>query len=99
MIAAGQPLSVFGDNLMVDLDISTPNLPPGTRLRVGNAVVEVTPEPHDGCRKFQARFGADACRFVQAPATRAHNLRGIYWRVIQAGLVQVGTEIEVISRP
>ena len=70
LIANGQPLSVFGDNLFVEFDISAANLPAGTRLRVGEAVVEVTPLPHDGCRKFHGRFGQDALRFVQAPATR-----------------------------
>jgi hypothetical protein len=70
IIANGQPLTVFGDNLFVDLDISAANLPLGTRLRVGQAVVEVTAKPHNGCHKFKARFGEDALRFVQAPPTR-----------------------------
>lgn len=98
LIANGQPLTLFGDNLFVELDISTGNLPAGTRLRVGGAVVEVTPKPHNGCRKFQARFGTDALRFVQAPATREQNLRGIYWRVVEAGEVDVGAEVRVLSR-
>jgi hypothetical protein len=98
LIANGQPLTLFGDNLFVDLDISAANLPTGTRLRVGEAVVEVTPKPHNGCRKFQGRFGQDAFRFVQAPPTRDQNLRGIYWRVVEAGEAAVGDEIRVLSR-
>ena len=98
LIANGQPLTVFGDNLFVDLDISAANLPTGTRLLVGQAVVEVTPKPHNGCKKFQARFGQDAYRFVQAPPTRDQNLRGIYWRVVEAGEAAVGAEVRVLSR-
>jgi MOSC domain-containing protein YiiM len=98
LIANGQPLTLFGDNLFVDLDISAANLPTGTRLRVGEAVVEVTPKPHNGCGKFRARFGPDALQFVQAPPTRNQNLRGIYWRVIEAGEAEVGAQIRVLSR-
>ncbi len=98
LIANGQPLDVFGDNLFVDLDLCASNLPVGARLRVGAALVEVTPMPHDGCLKFRGRFGLDALRFVQAKATRHQNLRGIYWRVVEAGLAGVGDPIRVISR-
>jgi MOSC domain-containing protein YiiM len=99
LMANGQPLTTSGDNLVVELDISSANLPIGTRLRVGAATVEVSPKPHNGCHKFQGRFGADALRFVQTPETRHHNLRGIYWRVIEAGDAAVGSPILVISRP
>jgi MOSC domain-containing protein YiiM len=98
LIANGQPLTLFGDNLFVDLDISAANLPTATRLRVGAAVVELTPKPHNGCHKFQGRFGGDAFRFVQAKPTRDRNLRGIYWKVVEAGEVYVGAEIRVLSR-
>ena len=99
LIANGQPLTLFGDNLIVDLDLSAVNLPTGTLLRVGAAVVEVTPKPHDGCHKFRGRFGAAALRFVQAPPTRHLNLRGIYWSVVDPGEAQVGDAIEVMRRP
>jgi len=99
LVANGQPLATFGDNLFVDLDLSARNLPPGTRLRVGEAEVEVTAKPHNGCRKFHGRFGADALQLVQAPATRAQNLRGVYWKVVAAGLARVGDPIEVLVRP
>jgi hypothetical protein len=99
LIANGQPLDLFGDNLFVDFDISARNLPAGTRLRVGEATVEVTAKPHNGCAKFHARFGADALRFVAAKPTRDHNLRGIYWRVVEAGEIFVGAPIRVLSRP
>jgi len=98
LIANGQPLTLFGDNLFVDLDISKANLPAGTRLRVGEAVVEVTPMSHDGCSKFHRRFGPDALHFVNAKPTRDQNLRGIYWRVIESGEVSVGSPIVVLAR-
>lgn len=99
LIANGQPLGVFGDNLFVDLDISTPNLPAGARLAVGEATVVVTPKPHDGCLKFKKRFGSDALRLVQARPTRERNLRGVYWRVVETGVARVGDPVRVLSRP
>jgi MOSC domain-containing protein YiiM len=98
LIANGQPLTLFGDNLVVDLDLSDANLPTGSRLRVGEALVEVTPKPHNGCLKFRQRFGADALVFVQAPPTRPRNLRGVYCKVVEAGTITVGDRIEVLSR-
>lgn len=99
LIANGQSLAIFGDNLFVDLDLSVANLPIGSQLRVGGALVEVTPMPHDGCSKFNARFGNDALRFVNTKPTRHLNLRGIYWRVIEAGEIEIGSPVQVLSRP
>jgi MOSC domain-containing protein YiiM len=97
LIANGQPLTLFGDNLFVDLDLSAGSQQPGTRFRVGGAIVEATAKPHNGCAKFQQRFGADALRFVAAPATRDHNLRGVYWKVVEAGEVRIGDPIERLA--
>ena len=99
LIANGQPLTFFGDNFIVELDLSAGNLPPGTRLGVGEAVVEVTAKPHNGCLKFRDRFGKDALSLVQAPETRHWNLRGIYWKVVQGGRVAQASPIRVLSRP
>ena len=99
MIANGQPLTVFGDNLFLALDLSVENLPTGTRLRLGRALLEVTAKPHNGCRKFAARFGHDALRLVSNPELRHRNLRGIYMCVVEAGEVAVGDAVAVVSRP
>ena len=99
LVCNGQPLTEPGDNLVVDLDISVENLPIGTRLQVGQALVEVSPKAHNGCKKFAARFGQDALRFVNAKETRHLNLRGIYWQVLQAGDVAVGDPIHVLRQP
>ncbi len=98
LIANGQPLPLFGDNLILELDLSQENLPLASRLRAGSAVLEVTPKPHNGCAKFRARFGDDALRFVSRPPQRHLNLRGIYLRVVEAGEVAVGDVIEVLER-
>jgi MOSC domain-containing protein YiiM len=99
LIANGQPLTLFGDNLFVELDLSAANLPFGTQLRVGAARVEMTPMPHNGCLKFKGRFGQDALHFVQAKETRDQNFRGVYWKVIEPGEAQIGDAIQVLSRP
>lgn len=93
LIANGQPLELFGDNLIVEFDLAEPQLPIGAQLTMGTATFEVTPKPHNGCKKFLVRFGADALRFVSLPETRPLNLRGVYMRVIEAGDVQVGDPI------
>ena len=95
LLANGQPLGLFGDQLFLDLDLSSENLPTGTRIRVGQALLEVTGLPHNGCRKFGARFGAEALRFVSRAGLRHRNLRGIYVRVIEDGEVAVGDRVQV----
>ena len=82
-----------GDQLFVDLDLSDGNLPPGTRLTIGSAVIEVTPLPHTGCAKFVERFGVDAMKFVNSPSGRALRLRGLNARVVQPGTIRVGDSI------
>ena len=79
-----------GDQLFLDLDLSADNLPAGTRLSLGSAVIEVTPPPHLGCQKFVARFGLDAMKFVNSPLGKQLHLRGINAKVVQAGVVRVG---------
>jgi MOSC domain-containing protein len=98
LIANGQALGLFGDNLFLDLDLAAASLPIGSRVRVGRALLEVTPKAHNGCRKFTSRFGDDALRFVADPARRPLNLRGIYLRVIENGTVAVGDRVEVVTR-
>ncbi len=85
--------SLAGDNLYVDFDLSHENLMPGQRLAIGTAMLEVTAVPHNGCKKYAQRFGKDAVRFVNTPLGKALRLRGIYAKVIQAGVVTVGDVI------
>jgi MOSC domain-containing protein YiiM len=82
-----------GDNLFVDLDLSVDNLPPGTRLSVGSALLEITEVPHKGCRKFSERFGVEATRFVNSRDGLRLHLRGIYARIVEPGVVAVGDTI------
>lgn len=82
--------ALAGDQLFIDLDLSEENLPPGTWLALGSAVIEVTDEPHTGCSKFVERFGTDATRFVNSPVGQRLHLRGINAKVVQAGTIRVG---------
>ena len=79
-----------GDQLFIDLDLSAGNVPPGTRLAIGSAVIEVTAMPHTGCGQFLERFGLDAQKFVNSPIGRELQLRGINARVVQPGVIRVG---------
>ncbi|MDQ3168939.1 MAG: MOSC domain-containing protein [Acidobacteriota bacterium] len=82
--------ALAGDQLYLELDLSQDNLPPGTRIGIGSAVIEVTSQPHTGCGKFVERFGLDAMKFVNSPVGRQLNLRGINARVVQAGTIRRG---------
>jgi hypothetical protein len=82
-----------GDQLYVDFDLSTSNLPPGTRVEVGSALIEITAQPHTGCGKFISRFGVDAQKFVNTGVGRELKLRGIYARIITGGTVRNGDVI------
>ncbi len=86
-----------GDQLFVDLDLSAANLPPGTRLAIGEAVIEVTEQPHTGCAKFTERFGLEAMRWVNSPVGRELNLRGICARVLEPGVIQRGDSVTKVT--
>lgn len=83
-----------GDQLFIDMDLSADNMPPGTRLALGSAVVEVTDQPHTGCHKFVARFGADAMKFVNSPVGKQLRLRGLNAKVVQPGVIRVGDGVK-----
>jgi hypothetical protein len=82
-----------GDQLFVDMDLGADNLPPGTRLQLGTAIIEVTAEPHTGCAKFVERFGADAMKFVNAVEHTKLHLRGINAKVVRRGRIRVGDRL------
>lgn len=86
-----------GDQLYVDLDIGKDNLPPGTRIAVGDAVLEVTAEPHLGCGKFSRRFGVDALKIVNSDTGRQMRLRGLNAKVVQPGPIAIGDEVRKLD--
>lgn len=79
-----------GDQLYLDMDLSPDNLPPGARLSLGTATLEITDCPHNGCKKFLARFGPDAMEFLAAPEGKSRRLRGVYAKVVTSGTVRPG---------
>lgn len=82
-----------GDQLYVDMDLSNGNLPAGTRLGIGDAVVEVSSMPHTGCAKFAGRYGPVALRFVNVGEGRQRRFRGMYAFVVQSGEFRVGDKV------
>lgn len=94
-LVAGEPgrRALAGDQLYVDFDLGGANLPAGSRVQVGDAVLEVSPLPHTGCAKFIERFGQDAGRWVNTGPGRELNLRGINAVVVQAGTVRIGDPV------
>ena len=90
--------ALAGDQLYVDLDLSVDNLPPGARIAVGEAVLEVTDKVHLGCAKFVRQFGEEAMRFVNSRAGRRLRLRGLNARVVTAGTVRPGDAVTVVHR-
>jgi MOSC domain-containing protein YiiM len=90
--------ALAGDQLYVDFDLSDDNIPPGTQLAIGSAIVEVSAVPHTGCQKFSARFGVDALKFVNSPEGKRFHLRGINTRVVRSGTVRVGDVITKVQR-
>ncbi len=89
--------ALAGDQLYVDLDLSDENLPCGTRLELGTAVLETTALPHNGCKKFVERFGLEAMKFVNSPVGKSHHLRGIYAKVVRSGTVRRGDMIRKLG--
>jgi hypothetical protein len=88
--------ALAGDQLFVDFDLSEANVPAGTRLAIGTAVVEVTPPPHTGCSKFADRFGKDAVKFVNSPIGKELHMRGVNAKVVQSGSVRNGDAVKKI---
>lgn len=97
LVAGGDPdrWPLAGDQFFVDLDLTVDNLPAGSRLRIGSALIEVTPKPHNGCRKFSARFGVDAVRWVNADTGQRR--RGLNAIVVEPGTVRVGDTITKLA--
>lgn len=89
--------ALAGDQLYLDFDISVTNLPVGSHLRLGSAIIEVTAHPHAGCIKFMNRFGVEAIRFVNSPRGRQMRLRGLNARVIAGGRIRLGDPVSKVA--
>jgi MOSC domain-containing protein YiiM len=92
----GARWALAGDQLFVDFDLSEANIPAGTRIEIGSAILEVSATPHTGCAKFSERFGKDALKFVNSPDGKQLHLRGINARVVQAGEIRVGDVVRKV---
>ncbi len=83
-----------GDTFVCDLDMTEANLPTGTRLAVGTAVLRVSEVWNDACAKWKVRHGEAAFTWVRAhPQLR---LRGVLCSVAQDGVIRNGDALEVL---
>ncbi|MFT5632095.1 MAG: hypothetical protein ACI9HB_003282 [Gammaproteobacteria bacterium] len=82
-----------GDTMIVDMDLGVENLPNGTRLGIGSAVVEVSDKFNTACIKWQGRYGAESLRWLNLRKNRDYRLRGILCRIVQDGVVRLGDEL------
>lgn len=98
LVANGQPLELHGDNLFLSLDLSEDNLPTGSLVRLGEALLRVTPQAHNGCKKWVQRFGLAPMKLNLDPAHRKRHLRGLYLEVVEDGSVTVGDQAVVVAR-
>ena len=100
VLAANEPdrerWPLAGDQLYVDFDLAVEALPPGRRIAIGSAVLEISDKPHTGCAKFSARFGSDALRWINSPDGRAHRMRGVNARVVASGTIREGDPIRTL---
>jgi hypothetical protein len=85
--------ALAGDNIVADLYLGSENLAPGQKILAGSAVLEITDVPHEGCKKFASRYGAEALRFVNVRPGKDLRLRGVYARVVEPGVIAVGDQI------
>ena len=88
--------ALAGDQLYIDIDLSDDNLPPGSQLAIGSAIIEISAQPHSGCKKFSSRFGVEAMKFVNSSEGKQLHLRGINTRVVRAGTIRVGDLVKKV---
>jgi len=86
-----------GDQIYVDLDLSTQNIPAGTELKIGTAVLKVSSSPHNGCKKFAQRFGQDSMRFVNSKMGKANRFRGLNAYVLKEGTISAHDSVEILE--
>jgi hypothetical protein len=98
LVAHGQPLELHGDNLFLTLDVSSDNLPVGSLLEIGQALLRVTPVAHNGCKKWAQRFGLAPMQLNMTHELRGLRLRGLYLKVVRDGRVAVGDTVVVRER-
>lgn len=83
-----------GDTFICDLDMTEANLPVGTLLAVGTAVLRVSDVWNDACAKWKVRHGEAAFDWVRTHPTL--RLRGVLCSVDQDGVIRNGDAVEVL---
>ena len=85
-----------GDSIVADLDCGIANLPPGTLIRAGTALLRVSDVFNAGCAKWKLRYGADARAFIDAHGHPGLRLRGVLCAVEQDGEVALTDRLQLV---
>lgn len=87
-----------GDTIIADLDTSLTNLPPGSLLQAGTAILRVSDEFNEGCVKWKVRYGQAAKDWITAPGHPQLRLRGVLCAVEQDGFIRAGDALTKLDR-
>jgi hypothetical protein len=74
----------------IEVSLADTDLPVGTRLSVGTAILRVSDVPNDGCAKWRVRCGRPAYNWIIKPDHLKLRLRGLYALIEQDGEVRLG---------
>lgn len=85
-----------GDTVIADLDTTEANLPVGTLLQAGTALLRVSDLFNDGCVKWKVRYGRDAKDWIVQPGHEPLRLRGVLCAVERDGVMRVGDRLRKV---
>ncbi|MCV6597893.1 MAG: hypothetical protein OIF40_12535, partial [Mangrovicoccus sp.] len=77
-----------GDTIIADLDMSEANLPSGSLLQAGSAVLRVSDVFNDACVKWRARYGDASYRWINRADHCPLRLRGLLCSIERPGQIQ-----------
>lgn len=87
-----------GDPIVADMDMGVDNLPPGSLIQAGSAVLEVSAIFNTACVKWRNRYGLESFRWINMDDHPRHRLRGILCAVREGGTVTRTDPLKILCR-